>query len=123
MINFSRSILCHEFTLKNPIENKNDPIYKLIFSNNEIQTIYKINKNNNKKFLYFNKDKIHNILYESEDVFTVDDDLNNIFRDSDISELFYFELLILDKLETINYNFSIELIRELNKISLNNNFN
>ena len=66
MINFSRSILCHEFTLKNPIENKNDPIYKLIFNNNEIQTIYKINKNNNKKFLYFNKDKINNILYESE---------------------------------------------------------
>ena len=123
MIKFSRSNLCHEFTLKNPIENSKDPIYKLIISNNEIQTIYKINKNNNKKFLYFNKDNIHNILYESEEVFTVDDDIKDIFQDSNISELFYFELLILDNLEAINYNYSFELIRELNKIVLNNNFN
>ena len=123
MIKLSRSNLCHEFTLKNPIENSKDPIYKLIISNNEIQTIYKINKNNNKKFLYFNKDNIHNILYESEEVFTVDDDIKDIFQDSNISELFYFELLILDKLEAINYNYSFELIRELNKIALNNNFN
>ena len=123
MIKLSRSNLCHEFTLKNPIENSKDPIYKLIISNNEIQTIYKINKNNNKKFLYFNKDNIHNILYESEEVFTVDDDIKDIFQDSNISELFYFELLILDKLEAINYNYSFELIRELNKIALNNKFN
>ena len=122
MNKFSRPNLCYKFTLKNPIENKNDPLYKLIISNNEIEAIYKINKNSNKKFLYFNKDKIHNILYESEEVFTIDDDLKNIFQDSDISELFYFELLILDKLETINYNYSIELIRELNKIAINNNF-
>ena len=38
MIKLSRSNLCHEFTLKNPIENSKDPIYKLIISNNEIQT-------------------------------------------------------------------------------------
>jgi len=123
MIKFSRSNLCHEFTLKNPIENSKDPLYKLIISNNEIQTISKINKKNNKKFLFFNKDNIHNILYESEEVFTVDDCIKDIFQDSNISELFYFELLILDKLETINYNYSFELIRELNKIALNNNFN
>ena len=122
MNDFSRSLLCYKYTLKNPIENKNDPLYKLIISNNEIQEIYKTNKISNKKFLYFNKNKIHNILYESEEVFTIDDDLKNIFQDSDISELFYFELLILDKLETINYNYSIELIRELNKIAINNDF-
>ena len=122
MNNFTRLNLCHEFTLKNPFENKKDPIYKLIINNNEMQEIYKINKNNNKKLFYFNKDNIHNILYESEEFFTVDDDLNNIFQDSDISELFYFELLILDNLETINYNYSFELIRELNKIVLNNKF-
>lgn len=122
MSQFSHFDLCHKFALKNPIENKNDPIYKLITSNNEIQTIYKINKNKNKKLLYFNRDIIHNLLYESEEVFTVDDDLNDIFQDSNIAELFYFELLILDKCETINYNFSIEFIRKINKIAINNNF-
>lgn len=122
MSQFSHFDLCHKFALKIPIENKKDPIYKLIISNNEIQTIYKINKNKNKKLFYFNRDIIHNLLYESEEVFTVDDNLNDIFQDSNLSELFYFELLILDKSETINYNFSIEFIRKINKIAIDNNF-
>ena len=122
MNKFSRSDLCHKFTLINPIEIRNDPIYKLIISNNEIKALYKNNKNRNKKFLYFNKDQIHYILYESEEVFTIDDDLNDIFPNSNISELFYFELLLLDNLETINYIYSIEFIRAINKKAINNNF-
>ena len=99
---------CYKYTLdKNkPIENDNDPIYKLIFNYEDIEAINKNNENDKIfQFFYFNRKVIHQIFYDTEIIWPVKsvDKIN-------LSELFFLNLLILDNSETINYSFSIDYI-------------
>ena len=99
---------CYKYTLdKNkPIENDNDPIYKLIFNYEDIEAINKNNENDKIfQFFYFNRKVIHQIFYDTETIWPVIsiDKIN-------LSELFFLNLLILDNSETINYSFSIDYI-------------
>jgi len=60
--------LCYYTTLYQPSEiNNNNPIYKLLIGS-EIDNIMKISNEEITKFIYFNKTKIHQEIYESNRV-------------------------------------------------------
>ena len=102
----------YKYTLHNPFDNNKDPIHNLLSNFDEIKEICQnLIINNNFKFLYFNKRKVHDILYEEEKIYPINYNDKIIF-----SELFYLSLLILDEEETINYTFSIEYIKSVNNI-------
>ena len=81
---------------------------KLFFDFNEIENI--INDRNGEflKTLYFNKENVEYILYESEEIITIDD-----INFAKLSDLFYLELLITDNPNIINYTFSEKIIPAL----------
>ena len=104
--------LCYIFTMENPTLNSNDPIYKLISNFDGIKDIYNSNLKENKKFFYFNKTKIHDILYNFEEILNIDDDKEEI----NLSELFYFSLLLVDNPVLIKYEISINYIKKVNDL-------
>ena len=109
--------ICSNESLIHPLEIK-DPINLLISEYSEINIFFKLNKPIF-KFLYFNKNKIHEILYNSEEII----DVNNQLRDDDIKlmDIFYLSLLINDNIDIINYKYSIECIRNINNMQKYNN--
>ena len=117
-----KSYLCYYSSLYQPIEiNKQikedhykeqnkDPIFKLLESE-KIQNFY--HQPNFLKFFYFNKETIHSILYEKDEVIYIDSIKNdNLFF---ISHL-YLSLLIEDNTNVINYSYPFELIKNINEI-------
>ena len=86
--------ICYLTTLNQPIfqpiidneKNKNDekdnenPIFMLLSNFEEIQNILKIDNLDYLKFFYFNKIKTHEILYDCEELITI----NNKNSNSDI---------------------------------------
>ena len=113
----SKSYLCYELTLINPVENKDDPMFNIVNSYEMVKEININYKEDNKKFLYFNKDKVHKLLYDEEEVIKINNLPNN-----NLSELFYLDLLILENLDSINYSYSIEIIKDVNNLNKNTNF-
>ena len=122
MKTFFKPDFCYKFVLKAPAENSKDPMFKLINSYDMIKEIYINYKKDNKKFFYFNKDKLHKLLYDLEEMIKINDDSNTLLPDNNMSELFYFELLVLDNRESINYTYSITIIREINNSNKNISF-
>ena len=116
------SFFSYKFSINNPVENNNDPLFKMF---NTFEMIKEINNNyeeENKKCFYFNKDKIHRLLYELEEVIKINKVSNKFLVNNNISELFYLELLILDNQDSINYTYSIEFIKHINNLAKNINF-
>ena len=102
-------------------EFDNDPITKLITNIKEVITIYKNYPNESKKFFYFSAKKIHKLFYDKDYVHDVDKkDLYQKNNEIDLSELFYFQLLIKDEPEIINYKYTIDYIFEINNKMFNN---
>ena len=96
-------------------EFDNDPIPKLIFNIKEVKIIYEKYSNESKKLFYPSKEKIHKLFYENDYVFELDKkDLYQENSEIDLSELFYFQLLIRDEPEIINYKYTIDYINEIN---------
>ena len=115
------SSFLYKFSIKNPVENNNDPLFKMI---NTFKMIIEINNSyeeDNEKCFYFNKDKIHRLLYELEEVIKINKVPNKFLVNNNISELFYLELLILDNQDSINYVYSIEIIKSINNLIKNTN--
>jgi hypothetical protein len=108
---------CYKSTQKSPVENNKDPIFILINDFDSVKELLN-NKNEDKMFLflYFNKEKIHNILYDLEEVIKINEDLYLLFSNNNICGLFYFDMLLLDNPESINYIYSIKIIRNLNHL-------
>ena len=96
--------LCYKYTLESPNEIINDPIFKLINKYEEIQQISQYKKEKSNQFLFFNSNNIHLILYESEELYKVSENIN-------FSELFYLSLLISQNPETIDYVYSLDYIK------------
>ena len=117
-----RSYISYKCTLINPIEDSNDPVFNIVNSCEMITEINNNYKKQNKKYLYFNKDKIHNLLYLEEENIIINDDKNTLFLNNNISELFYLDLLILDNAEQVNYTYSIDIIKVVNNFEKNSNF-
>ena len=111
--------LLYKSTLNNPNEiNDKNPISKLISNFEEIKTIINGKNPNIIKLLYFNKNQIHTILYESEELIT----LKTKLMENNISNYFYLILLLKDNENMVNYEYSIDFIRNINK-ELNNKNN
>ena len=107
--------LCYIYSISNPRQNSNDPIHKLISNFDDIKHIYNCKLKENKKFLYFNKEKIHKILYDLDEILKTDDK-----EDIKLSELFYFLLLLVDNPDLIIYEISINYIRNINNLTESN---
>ena len=76
----------------------------------ELESILKINEPEIIKFLYFNKDNVHQILYENEIIININLDDNK----KSISYIFYLSLLIMDNIDIVNYSYKIDYIRKIN---------
>ena len=83
----------------------------LPFKLEEIKTIQKLNNPYFLIFLYINKDKVHDELYENEELLKIDFKI----KDKKISQYIYLCLLIEDG-EMCDYHYSFELINKLNDI-------
>ena len=99
-------------TFINEILIKNDPIQKLIksydiihFENIDKELI---------KFIYYNMDKIHEILYEKEKIIMINCSLAQNFESN-----YYLILLIKAEPYLINYEFTINYIQLFNKLKKN----
>ena len=107
---------CYNFTLIQT-EDINNPITKLLSDFNEIKNILTINNPNLLKFLYFNRNKIHKILYEFEEII----DLDGLKTSFYLYLYFYLSLLIEENPNVINYKYSINFIRNLNEEQIKEN--
>ena len=86
-------------------ENKNIKIYI-----KELSEYFKLDKLKIFKLLYFNIEKLHQILYDYDTEIILENEEKNL------SYIFYATLLIKDNLNIINYSFTIEFIRGINNI-------
>ena len=110
-MNISKLDLCLLASLKNSVENDNDPIHNLLSNWKEIKEITKNMNGDIFKFFYFNKKRVHEILYNEDKNYSIDEN-----KTISYSELFYLSLLLEDIPETINYTFSINYIKAVNEI-------
>lgn len=97
-------------------ENNNQLFEKLISNYKEIQAILNLKEKDIFKFIYFNKTKVHQILYDEEEIINVDFEI-----EKNLSFYFYFHFLIRENKWQINYQFSIDFINQLNSLQENNN--
>ena len=88
-----------------------DPILKLLTNYDEIKKIMNVKENHIYKFIYFNRRKVHKILYDEEEIINVDFE----WIEKTLSSYFYLSLLIRENPNEINYTYSIDLINDLNK--------
>ena len=113
----SKIRLYRETALNKESKVNNDPIFKILFQLDEIQNI--TNLPNFTKYLYFNRKTINDILYEKEEVIYVD----NRLKDKELSFYFYLTSLIEYSPDIINYKYSFEFIKEINKLkAVENNY-
>ena len=107
--------------LKKEDDRKNiriyDPITMLISNFKETQKILDLKEENICKFLYFNRNKVHQILYEDEERINID----YVGLKKNLSFYFYLYLLTRYNDIEINYSYSIDLIKEINELQNTNN--
>ena len=87
---------------------------ELVVNIEEILNIVKENNGQYLKLFYFNKENIHNVLYQEEEVISIDDTLTR-----KLSNLFYLDLLIKENDNFVDYIFSKESLISLHKELLN----
>ena len=87
-----------------------DPIIKLVSNFEEIELIQSLNNADYFKFLYFNRIKIHDILYYYQKNITINEIENKI------KNYFYFSLLLQENATNVNYIYSIDLIKQINQL-------
>ena len=93
-------------------KTKEDPISSLITNYSEITSIVKVNFFT--KVLDYNKKKVHTILYDNDKIIRIDDSVRN-----DLATNFYLSLLISDDEVVINYEFSLNYIKNFNNMIKN----
>ena len=120
MKKFSKKLsICYQTTLNGGMfDNLNndsikEPINQLLNNIEEIKFILSSGKKNLFKFFYFNWETIDNILYEYDDVLDLEDNNNNFLFQ--LSELFYIDLIIMNK-EVREFDYSEKFIKEINEI-------
>ena len=105
------NIVCNA-SINNNFKIDNDPIPSLIKDLSEIRIFDEMK--NLTKILYFNYKKIHQILYQFDEIIQIQDSSIN-----DLSFNFYLILLIRTEAEIINYQCSINYINIFNKLKNN----
>ena len=109
--------LSHQnFYEKFQIEILNDPILKLLSNFEEVKQILEL-KEDSFKFLYFNFKIIQKILYDSENIITLDFKCDKFI----LSRYFYLSLLITYNSNIINFEYSINFIQAINEQKIEEN--
>ena len=99
--------------------NHLNPINKLVSNMPDINELLNSKQKNMTQKLYSNIDIIEEILYYNEEIINLD----NILIEDIINNYFYLNLLIRGNDNIINYNFSINLVKNINKLlKKDNNF-
>ena len=98
------------YTLFGIEDVQNNFFSNLLSKYDEIEKILNLKEENIFKFFYFNRIKIHNILYDNEEVIEVDNTINK-----NIILYFYLDLLIKFDLSIVDYTYSLDLITKLNE--------
>ena len=94
------------------IYTTNCPLSKLIFNFDNIKTILeKENKLNIIKLFFLARQSIHRILFEKEEIINIKYDSTKESLDSN----FYLNLLLKENPDIIDYTYSIDYIKEVNK--------
>ena len=93
--------------------NKKNSAKGFPFELEEIKTIQKLNHRDFLIFLYINKDKVHDKLYDQEELLKIDFEI----KDKKISQYIYLCFLIEDG-EMCHYQYLFELINKLNEIQI-----
>lgn len=100
--------------ISSQINNIKDPISNLLSQVEEIYNFLK--KENFTKFLYFNVDKVHNLLYLSEETILIESSENY-----NLSHYFYLILLINENINIVNYIYDLKYITKLKNFLFSNN--
>ena len=96
--------------------NEKENLKNLFINIKELQSSSKIDNLNLVKLLYFNKTFVHQLLYNNNSIF----ELNCNRKIENLSYYFYLSLLINDDINTINYSFSINLIKFIHEVNEKN---
>ena len=96
---------------------KNDPFSKSLLNFKQVKEILNEETNNKMKILYFNRKRVHCLLYENDEIIKIDSKIvNNKF-----SNYFYLALILKEYTHIVDYEYSIDLIREINNKLKNDN--
>jgi len=95
-----------------------DPIFKLINNFSEINSLL-INNSDKFRYIYFHKKKVKLILYDCEKEIIIDSDK----MENTLDKIFYLSLLVTENKEIINYKYSFDYIKLLDKSNDKNNLN
>ena len=110
--NIRINLLLSFFTKQSDYYAIKDPLSNLISNFNDIRTILSASEDLNIiKLLYYNHKTIHQILYDEEEI------INLIYNNNKkgLANNFYLNLLINQNQSIINYSYSIDYIKEVNK--------
>ena len=102
---------CFIQLIANAVYAAKDPLQNIISNYDNIKTVLN-NKNdlNAIKILFFNNRKIHEILYEEDEIIHIECNDNK----KDLAYNFYLNLLINENTAIINYCYTIKYIKEVN---------
>ena len=81
----------------------------------DIKNILELLKKDKFKYIYFNENKISEILMDNDEIIFISDENINYFNE--FANLFYFDLLIVKDPNIMNYNFSKKLILNIYNLS------
>jgi len=112
--------LAYYTILKNDIINTDinqlNPFTKIIFNFKEIENLLEIKDQKIIKIFYFNRNRVHDILFEDEEIINI----NYIEEKKTLSFYFYLDFLIKDN-PLLNYTYSFNIIKQINDLQKNNN--
>ena len=83
----------------------------------QVKELLSLEINNKMKILYFNSKIVHKYLYEINDTIKID---SKIIK-NELSNCFYLALLLEENTDIVNYEYQIDLIREINNQLKNEN--
>ena len=99
------------------LSSNGQTIAKLI-NLNDFKEAYKLNDLNTIKFIYYHRKLIHNIIYEKENNIILNDENQSEF----LSFYYYLNLLINENKDIVNYAYSNNYIKAINKRQNQNNY-
>ena len=109
------SIILYKFLVESlPVDEASLDL-QLINDYSDIEELMKLNDKDKFKYIYIEREKIEQILYEADEILVICDEDNICFME--FENLFLLDLLLLKNPDILNYSFSKKLIREIVKTS------
>ena len=98
-----------------PIENE-ILAPNILYNISDIKEVLKSKKGDKFKYIYLNKENINQLLYNTDDIFYIDDTYIELFKEYE--NLFYLDYLISNSEEMINYSFSKKFLIEISSLKI-----